>query len=120
MAVSSFLKTLGPSALDAEVRLLGVASGGGSDAEAAAAAELEIAALLQYLVAAFRTRTDFEFNQAVLNLTIRVHGEVLSKSVRLLSYLQVLRRLQKQVWSALQKQFHANLCLVSFLSKTQL
>ena len=104
-AVSAYLHSLGPNALDLEVRAVG---------DDATGRFLRL--FLTFLHRQLSTRRDFELVQALLHVTIRLHGEALSSMAALLPALQALRDNHEAGWEELQEPLHSNLCLLAFMS----
>ena len=87
------IKTLmekGPSAIDIEVRSLGLEGGG------------TISALCQFLEmikVGLRSNTNFEALQSYLSLFLKVHGDVVSQEEELVEILRDIQTLQDQSWT---------------------
>ncbi len=75
--------------------------------------------MLDFFLSQLQNNTNFEFIQAIFNLFLRVHGDVLVRHENLLTKLIQLKSLQKQRWRYLEQYFHSSLCLTSFFSNTQ-
>jgi len=65
-------------------------------------------------------RDNFELLQSVLNLVLKVHGDVIAAHPRLHQQSIALLRYEKRSWNHLESLLNNTLCLVSFFSGTQL
>jgi len=104
-AVTDYLLTLGPSALDLEIRALGEDDSGRM-----------LVLALALLVRQLQTRRDFELVQAILHVLLRLHGEALLTTPAAMPALRALREHQQAGWCELQEPIHSNLCLLAFMS----
>ena len=107
--VTAYLSELPPSQLDAEIRGLGLDM---------TYEEEEVGLMLDYFLAAVKSRQTFELVQALMNLFLKVHSETICKSNALAEQAGELATLHRKVWSELHDLFQHNLCIVSFLAKT--
>uniref|UniRef100_A0A7S2KGV1 WDR36/Utp21 C-terminal domain-containing protein n=1 Tax=Bigelowiella natans TaxID=227086 RepID=A0A7S2KGV1_BIGNA len=109
--VTEFLRGLGPSAIDAEIRNL--ASDPNTERR-------DLAAALTYFEAEIKSLRNFEFINAILSLFLKVHHEnIMSHKFTLRKKLKAVREVQKETWRAVERQFHYTLCMVNHLSGIQ-
>ena len=118
-ALTELLLALSPSALDLELRGLGVGVGVG-DAAASINGLEELRRALDFFARQLATGRDYELLQASLAVFLRVHQEALCKMTQLLPAVQHVHRVQHSSWSELREALHGNLCLLSFLCRTQI
>mmetsp|Transcript_36817 Transcript_36817/g.70972 ORF Transcript_36817/g.70972 Transcript_36817/m.70972 type:complete len:1115 (-) Transcript_36817:161-3505(-) len=110
-SVTAYLKGLGPSRIDAEIR--GLAGDARTERK-------ELALALEYFNLALGNRQDFEFVNALLALFLKVHSDTIAAhSDTLRKKLKALRKTQKAGWRALETQFHYALCMVNSFSGIQ-
>jgi len=107
-AVLEHLHALSPSALDLELRSLSTDDGG---------AELRL--MLSFLGAQLEGRRDLELVQATLSVLLKIHAETLAAQPALLAPMLELHAAQQAGWGELQTLLHTDLCLLSFLCRTQ-
>ncbi|KAK3592873.1 hypothetical protein CHS0354_004097 [Potamilus streckersoni] len=106
-----YLKSLGPSAIDLEIRSL-CPEGGGS--------EVIMAQFLSFIRQTLMTNKNFEIVQAYLGLFLKVHGDMLSSSPKLTEELEKLEKVQSESWRNLQDLMNQSLCLVTYLRSATL
>eukprot|EP01006_Ploeotia_vitrea_P044076 TRINITY_DN66802_c6_g1_i1.p1 TRINITY_DN66802_c6_g1~~TRINITY_DN66802_c6_g1_i1.p1 ORF type:complete len:1154 (+),score=620.96 TRINITY_DN66802_c6_g1_i1:18-3479(+) len=109
--VNTFLKSLSPSALDAEINMLGLD---------VFREKTHLAWMMQYFLCQLSQRRDVEFVQALLGVFLKVHAEAIATHPELLRIVPELQRLQEELWRNLERLLHANQALVSFFTKTQI
>uniref|UniRef100_A0A7S0D1C2 Small-subunit processome Utp21 domain-containing protein n=1 Tax=Amorphochlora amoebiformis TaxID=1561963 RepID=A0A7S0D1C2_9EUKA len=109
--VIDFLRSLGPSKIDSEIRNIGVDVG---------REETELAAALSFFERALAEKRNFDFINAILALFLKVHSDSLaSMGVSMLQRIRKLRKTQKETWRKLERQFHYSICMVNQLSGIQ-
>ena len=104
----SHLAALSPSALDLELRTISLEGEG---------AELRLA--IRFFAAQLGCRRDFELTQAFLAAFLKAHADSLAALPALLPALRVLQDVQTASWKQLRDLLHTDLCLLSFLCRTQ-
>jgi len=109
-SVSSYLHSLSPSSLDAELASLGLDP---------SSEEEELRSILEYLLAAVETGKHFEATQVIMNRVIKTHGTTIASYPALLRLCSTLHDIQRRVWGQLEEQFHANIALVTHLAQMQ-
>jgi U3 small nucleolar RNA-associated protein 21 len=103
------LKTKTPAAVDGEIRQLGFMG----DEEA------QLGLVLDFFVDQLEKKTNFDLVQAYLAAFLNVHGDELGKHATLLARVARLKELQVEARYRLEESFHANLCLLGFLSEVR-
>ncbi|XP_053394412.1 WD repeat-containing protein 36-like [Mercenaria mercenaria] len=104
--VLEYMKTLGPSAVDIEIRSLAPEMGGSVPV---------MCSFLQFVQSVLDTNKNFEIIQAYLGLFLKVHSDILSSEPELVKQLEKLSALQSSSWCAVQDLFNQTLCLVNYL-----
>ncbi|KAH3731188.1 hypothetical protein DPMN_057196, partial [Dreissena polymorpha] len=104
--VLDYVKSLGPSAVDVEIRSLEPDLGGSLEV---------LGAFLGFVRDTLKTNKNFEIIQAYLALFLKVHGDVLSSSALLTSDLESLAADQSASWSHIQDSMNQTLCFVNYL-----
>lgn len=79
----------------------------------------EFKLLMKFVIGAIRTNASFEVIEAVLNVFLKVHGDVIIREPALQELAKEIRQEQTQSWQRLQDLLHQNLCLISFFSNLQ-
>jgi len=108
-AMLAQLLTLGPSALDLEVRCLAPEGGG------------TLSLMLQFLKmirAGLEGNGSFEAVQAYLGLFLRVHGEAVAEEEELVEEVAALGEVQGRQWSTLQASLDSCLALTTFFKSS--
>jgi U3 small nucleolar RNA-associated protein 21 len=100
------LKKMGPSAIDMEMRSLGVEMGG--------SVEL-MQNFLQFILYLFSTKKHFEIVNAYLALFIKLHASAIADEDDLVEVLEKVKEAQSLAWTHLETMFNKNLCLISYL-----
>ncbi|XP_027113834.1 U3 small nucleolar RNA-associated protein 21 homolog isoform X1 [Coffea arabica] len=117
-AFTDYIKSLSPSALDMELRMLQVIDD--DDQEMDKRPELYfIELLLDYFVHEISCRNNFEFIQAVIRLFLKIHGETIRCQSKLQDKARKLLEVQSAVWQRVDKLFQSTRCMVTFLSNSQ-
>lgn len=102
----SLLKEMGPAAIDIEINTLSP-EGGGS-------IELMLK-FLKMINTILKSCRDFEIAQAYLSLFLKVHGDTISQTGELKSFIETLISSQQEGWASLQNKLQYNLCVVHTL-----
>merc|ERR1712127_1072637 len=109
LSMLSSLLELGPSALDLEIRSLGVEGGG------------TLGLMRQFLAmlrAGLDANTNFEAVQSWLGLFLKVHGETVAQEEILIKELELLEAMQEEQWRTLKQELDSCLCLVNFFKSS--
>lgn len=101
-----FLKTLGPSAIDVEIRSLSPDMGGSLNV---------MSNFIQFVQCILQTNRNFEIIQAYLALFLRIHGDFLSSNTDFVSQLTDLSKLQLSSWREIQNLINQTMCMVNYL-----
>lgn len=102
----SMLKEMGPAAIDIEVNSLSPEGGGSVDL---------MLKFLNMINDVLGSNKDFELAQAYLALFLKVHGDTVSKTEELKSFITSLQLSQQKGWMSLQNKLQYNLCVVNTL-----
>ncbi len=100
------LKSMGPSAIDIELRSFSVEMGG--------SVEL-LNKFLQFILYLLSTRNSFELANAYLGLLLKLHGDAISNDDELINQLEKIKEMQSLAWDNLKLCLNKNLCIVSYL-----
>ncbi|XP_065914594.1 WD repeat-containing protein 36-like isoform X2 [Dysidea avara] len=100
------LKSMGPSAIDVELRSLGP-EGGGS--------EEMLHHMMQLLLSQLKTGKDFELVQAYMSLFLKIYASHIAESSELVKLAEELLSEQQHVWGRIQQQLDKNSCLIGYL-----
>ncbi|KAJ3041212.1 hypothetical protein HDV00_009750 [Rhizophlyctis rosea] len=103
----SYASTLGPAALDFEIRSLSLEN----DLS-------DFRCFVQALQQRLEERTDFELVEAYLNAFLKIHGDVLINASTESGMKEVFEKFLKEhrkTWSRLEELFQYGLCLVDFV-----
>eukprot|EP00479_Gromia_sphaerica_P006343 TRINITY_DN1760_c1_g1_i1.p1 TRINITY_DN1760_c1_g1~~TRINITY_DN1760_c1_g1_i1.p1 ORF type:complete len:181 (+),score=31.34 TRINITY_DN1760_c1_g1_i1:150-692(+) len=108
---TKFLKSLGPSAVDAEIRSLG-GLGSQNDVE-------ELGLMLQYLRHEVQSKQNFELIQAYINVFLKAHSTTLMENTNLLKSMDLLLKDQQDSWKILESKFSSILSLIGLFGNLQ-
>ena len=100
------IKKMGPSAIDLELRSLGVEMGGSLDL---------LQKFLHFILYLMSTKKNFELANSYLALFLKFHANTVSLEDELVNVLEQIKEMQTLSWDHLQLNFNKNLCLVSYL-----
>lgn len=103
------LKAKGPSAIEIEITSL-AQEGGGSQ-------ELMVK-FLQLILAALRSRKNFEAVEAYLGLFLKLHSDVVLKSSALIAVVAEIEAEQEKSWNDLKGQLASSSALVGFFKSS--
>ncbi|XP_071953801.1 WD repeat-containing protein 36-like [Antedon mediterranea] len=106
MPVLLFMKELGPSAIDTQIRSLSPIGGGSVHM---------MIYFIQFLNSELSSKQDYQLVQAYLGLFLKIHGELLTKDSDLTGELETLQRIQTTAWKELNKKFNQSACIVNYL-----
>ncbi|KAH9653588.1 WD REPEATS REGION domain-containing protein [Citrus sinensis] len=119
-AFTDYIKSLSPSTLDMELRMLQIIDHDDHQELDKRPEYLSIELLLDYLIHEISCRNNFEFIQAVIRLFLKIHGETIRCHTKLQDKARKLLEVQSAVWQKIDKMFQSARCVVSFLSNSQL
>eukprot|EP00271_Cylindrocystis_brebissonii_P018690 TRINITY_DN5414_c0_g1_i1.p1 TRINITY_DN5414_c0_g1~~TRINITY_DN5414_c0_g1_i1.p1 ORF type:complete len:979 (-),score=218.28 TRINITY_DN5414_c0_g1_i1:1298-4234(-) len=117
----ALLRSMSPSAIDLELRMMEVMMGPEEEDEGEQFEPEEVeevGLLLDFLVAATRERNNFELVQAVMHRALTIHGEALSRFPRLQAKAAELLHEQKGAWEKVDSLFQGVRCMVAFLTNS--
>nr|GMD62614.1 U3 small nucleolar RNA-associated protein 21 homolog [Ipomoea batatas] len=118
-AFTDYIKTLSPSTLDMEMRVLQLIDDD-NEQDLENRQELYfIGLLLDYFIHEISCRNNFEFIQALIRLFLKIHGEAIRRQPKLQVKAQKLLEIQADVWQRVDKLFQSARCMVTFLSNSQ-
>ncbi|PRQ36965.1 putative small-subunit processome, Utp21 protein [Rosa chinensis] len=113
---TDFIKTLAPSPLDTELRILQIV---GDEDEEEPEKLLPIELLLDYFIHETACRNNFDFVQAVIRVFLKIDGETIRCQSRLQDKASKLLDVQCNTWQRVDKMFQCARCMVTFLSNSQ-
>ncbi|KAL6194597.1 hypothetical protein ACLB2K_035679 [Fragaria x ananassa] len=113
---TDFIKTLSPSSLDMELRILQIV---GDEDEEEPEKLVPIELLLDYFIHETACRNNFDFVQAVIRVFLKIHGETIRRQSRLQDKASKLLDVQQNTWQRVDKMFQSARCMVTFLSNSQ-
>ncbi|CAG2174545.1 unnamed protein product, partial [Oppiella nova] len=100
------LKTMGPSAIDAEIRSLSTQLNGSPNL---------LIYFLDAMEATLKTNKDFELIQSYLGLFLKIHTEDIVTNEALKTRCEQLSQMTDELWDRLSKEFNKSLCLTNYL-----
>ncbi|VFR02322.1 unnamed protein product [Cuscuta campestris] len=119
-AFTDYIKSVSPSALDMEMRVLQLIDDDDDQDIVMDRQELYfIELLLDYFIHETTCRNNFEFVQALIRLFLKIHGEAIRQQPKLQEKAQKLLEIQSGVWRRVDKLFQSSRCMVAFLSNSQ-
>lgn len=101
-----YLKELGPSAVDSEIRCLGPDAGG------SVTVMCQFLDMISYVL---DTKKDFEISNAYLGLFLKIHGDTISSHPELVEALIEVKQKLSETWGSIQDLFTLNLTLLTHL-----
>nr|CAD1831831.1 unnamed protein product [Ananas comosus var. bracteatus] len=116
---TEYIKSLSPSSLDMELRLLQIVDDGNLENLDQRPELGSIALLLDYFIHELSARNNFEFIQAVIRLFLKIHGETVRHHSILQEKAKKLLEVQSSVWQRIDKMFQSARCMATFLSNSQ-
>lgn len=114
-AFTDYLKTLSPSTLDMELRMLQIIDDDDEQEPENRPELLVLELVLEYLIHQVSHGNNFEFIQALIRLFLKIHGETMRRHSKLHKLLEA----QSAVWQKLDGLFQSARCMVTFLSNSQ-
>ncbi|KAM6570579.1 hypothetical protein CsatB_018564 [Cannabis sativa] len=118
------IKSLSPSTLDMELRMLEIideVDDDDDDNDDEKRPELlSIEMLLDYFIEEISCRNNFEFVQAVMRLFLKIHGETIRCKSGLQEKAKKLLEIQSKVWEGVDKLFQSSRCVLSFLTNSHI
>nr|XP_010911920.2 LOW QUALITY PROTEIN: WD repeat-containing protein 36 [Elaeis guineensis] len=118
-AFTDYIKSLSPSTLDVELRMLQIIDDEGLQNIDQRPELHSIGLLLDYFIHELSSRNNFEFIQAVIRLFLKIHGETVRHHSTLQDKAKRLLDVQSLVWQRVDAMFQSARCLVTFLSNSQ-
>ncbi|BDA46919.1 probable guanine nucleotide-binding protein subunit beta-like protein at C-terminar half [Coccomyxa sp. Obi] len=109
-----YLRGLTPSRLDGELRAMQMIVGASSKEELQ-----DLCRLLDFLAVELAANRNFEFMQALLRLTLQVHGEAIVQEPRLRKRAVKLEALVRTTWGRMDDLFQSTRSTLSFLGNLQ-
>lgn len=120
LAFTDYIKSLSPSTLDVELRMLQIIDDDDDEQELDKRPEFHsIELLLDYFIHEISCRNNFEFIQALIRLFLKIHGETIRRQPKLQDKAQKLLDIQRAVWQRVDRLFQSARCMVTFLSDSQ-
>ncbi|KAK9931602.1 hypothetical protein M0R45_018874 [Rubus argutus] len=113
---TEYIKTLSPSSLDMELRILQIV---GDEDEEEPEKLHPIELLLDYFIHETACRNNFDFVQAVIRVFLKIHGETIRRQSLLQDKASKLLDIQCNTWQRVDKMFQSARCMVTFLSNSQ-
>ncbi|XP_020893453.1 WD repeat-containing protein 36 isoform X2 [Exaiptasia diaphana] len=101
----AYLKDMGPSGIEMELRLLAPVAGGDI---------MLIEKFMEFLLIQITTRKDFELAEAYMSLFLKLHGSIIVSHSELLEEARKLHFLHNQTWNHIQDLINQGLCLVGY------
>eukprot|EP01130_Rhizamoeba_saxonica_P018231 TRINITY_DN9057_c0_g1_i1.p1 TRINITY_DN9057_c0_g1~~TRINITY_DN9057_c0_g1_i1.p1 ORF type:complete len:883 (-),score=176.62 TRINITY_DN9057_c0_g1_i1:97-2664(-) len=105
--VLNHLKSLSPSGIDFTLKSLSYDHG-----------FEEFILVLNFILEQLKKKQDFELVQAVLNVILKEHGEIMAENELVLSLCEEIEAVQSVYWTQLQDMFNHNICLISYFTDT--
>ena len=99
-------KSMGPSAIDAEIRSL--------SSEILGSNQLMLS-FLDAMIQGLESKLDFELIQSYLGLFLKVHTEVILKDKLLVQKCDQLSKIIDCLWNHLEMDFNRTLCITNYL-----
>ncbi|KAK3221191.1 hypothetical protein Dsin_008216 [Dipteronia sinensis] len=120
-AFTDYIKSLSPSTLDMELRMLQIIDDDDDDDQEFDKRPefISIELLLDYFIHEISCRNNFEFLQAVIRLFLKIHGETIRCHTKLQEKSRKLLEVQCTIWERMDKLFQSTRCMVTFLSSSQ-
>ncbi|BFG14350.1 hypothetical protein CerSpe_006240 [Prunus speciosa] len=117
-AFTDYIKSLSPSTLDMELRMLQIVDE--DEQEPEKRPELfSIELLLDYFIHETSCRNNFDFVQAVIKVFLKIHGETIRCQSRLQDKARKLLDIQSKTWQKVENLFQSTSCVVAFLSNSR-
>ncbi|XP_062115284.1 U3 small nucleolar RNA-associated protein 21 homolog [Humulus lupulus] len=116
------IKSLSPSTLDMELRMLEIIDevDDDDDDDEKRPELLSIEMLLDYFIEEISCRNNFEFVQAVMRLFLKIHGETIRCKSGLQEKAKKLLEIQSRVWEGVDKLFQSSRCVLTFLTNSHI
>lgn len=115
---TDYIKSLSPSALDIELRMLQIVDDVDEQDEDKIPELNFIELLLNFFIHEVSCRNNFEFIQAVIRLFLKIHGETIRCHQKLRPKAEKLLEVQSAVWQGLEELLQSAGCVVAFLSNS--
>ncbi|XP_068326063.1 U3 small nucleolar RNA-associated protein 21 homolog [Pyrus communis] len=118
-AFTDYIKSLSPSTLDMELRMLEIVDDEDEEELESRPELLSIELLLDYFIHETSCRNNFDFVQAVIKVFLKIHGETIRCQSRLQDKARELLDIQCKTWQRVEKLFQSTSCVVAFLSNSR-
>ncbi|KAM0966851.1 hypothetical protein FF1_022589 [Malus domestica] len=118
-AFTDYIKSLSPSTLDMELRMLQIVDDEDEEELESRPELLSIELLLDYFIHETWCRNNFDFVQAVIKVFLKIHGETIRCQSRLQDKARELLDIQCKTWQRVEKLFQSTSCVVAFLSNSR-
>lgn len=105
-SLMQLMQSMGPSAIDTEIRSLSPDLGGDL---------LMMRQFLEFLESQLATRRDFEVTEAYMALFLKIHGSVVANKPELTAVATRLKERHSESWTQLQELLNHSSCLVGYL-----
>ncbi|GKV20475.1 hypothetical protein SLEP1_g30599 [Rubroshorea leprosula] len=115
---TDYLKSLSPSTLDMELRMLQIVDDDQQELDKRSEM-IFIELLLDYFIHEISCRNNYEFIQALLKLFLKIHGETIRSHSRLQDKASKLLEIHSDVWQRIDRSFQVTRCMVTFFSNSQ-
>ncbi|GLT28646.1 hypothetical protein SLA2020_035620 [Shorea laevis] len=115
---TDYLKSLSPSTLDMELRMLQIVDDDQQELDKRPEM-IFIELLLDYFIHEISCRNNYEFIQALLKLFLKIHGETIRCHSRLQDKASKLLEIHSDVWQRIDRSFQVTRCMVTFFSNSQ-
>ncbi|XP_033115052.1 WD repeat-containing protein 36-like [Anneissia japonica] len=109
--VMVYMKELGPSAIDKQIRSLSPIGGGSF---------YIMTSFIRFLESTMLGKRDYELGQAYIGLFLKVHGDLLAREKEFIKELESLQKIQLDSWKELNRKFNQSSCIVNYLKNATL
>ncbi|CAL5381850.1 unnamed protein product [Camellia sinensis] len=111
LAFTDYIKSLSPSTLDVELRMLQIIDDDDEQELDKRPEFHSIELLLDYFIHEISCRNNFEFIQALIRLFLKIHGETIRQQPKLQDKAQKLLDIQRVVWQRVDRLFQSARCM---------
>ncbi|CAL5330714.1 unnamed protein product [Camellia sinensis] len=111
LAFTDYIKSLSPSTLDVELRMLQIIDDDDEQELDKRPEFHSIELLLDYFIHEISCRNNFEFIQALIRLFLKIHGETIRQQPKLQYKAQKLLDIQRAVWQRVDRLFQSARCM---------
>ena len=74
----------------------------------------DIATLMVFLGSTLESKTNFEFIQAILHVTLQIHGDTIMQHAQLRQQAQLVHQQLSNAWSNVEHSLQRTLCMAEF------